>query len=396
MISNRITAMFGLSAPVFAFSHSREVVAAVSRAGGMGIYGASTFSPERVDMDLAWIARHAQGRPFGIDVMIPLKSDGKGQATSASELEAQLMQAIPPGHRQFTEQLLAHFGVPELDTAPPRADDGRPGGPGWRSAWNEFRLGAVESGARQQVEIALRHPIAFLVTALGPPPPDVCAQAGARGVRLGALVGSVRHARQQVAAGVEVIIAQGTEAAAHTGDVSTMVLVPEVVEAVGSQVPVLAAGGIGSGAQLAAALALGAEGAWTGSVWLTCQESDEPAEVIERMLAARSSDTLRSRCRTGKPLRQLRSEWSAAWEAPGAPPMLGMPSQHLLTAHAEERIHRHGRADLTTIPVGQIVGRMNERKAAAEIVQDMMQGCDHALRRTWREAGLNGHSTKGS
>ncbi|VTU46134.1 NAD(P)H-dependent flavin oxidoreductase [Variovorax sp. PBL-E5] len=392
MLATRATALFGIAAPIFAFSHAREVVAAVSRAGGMGIYGASTFSPERVDADLAWIAHHVDGKPFGVDVMIPLKSDGKGTGTDVRTLEAALEQSIPQDHRDFTESLLQRFGVPLLAEAPPRPDDGRPGGPGWRSSWYEFRLGAVESGALMHVEIALRHPIALLVTALGPPPPDVRARARERGIRLGALVGSPRHAQQQVDAGVDLIIAQGTEAAAHTGDISTLVLVPEIVEAV-APVPVLAAGGIGSGAQLAAALALGAEGAWTGSIWLACAESDEPAAVVERLLAARSTDTLRSRCRTGKPLRQLRSEWSAAWEAPDAPPMLGMPSQHLLTAQAEERIQRHGRADLTTIPVGQVVGRMNRVQSAAQIVSSMVEDCESTLVRIRRISSNSNQET---
>lgn len=378
MLRTRITELFGIEAPIFAFTHCRETVAAVSRAGGMGIYGASTFAPERVDADLAWITAKVEGKPFGVDLMMPQKSEGKGTTTDARELEAALQMAIPQAHREFTRALLEQFQVPGLDTAPAVEDDGRPGGRGWRHSWYEFKLGAVETGARLQLEAALRYPIAFLVTALGTPPSDVRERARSRGMKLGALVGSARHARQHIDAGVDVIIAQGTEAAAHTGEISTLVLVPEIAKAV-APVPVLAAGGIGTGEQLAAALALGAEGAWTGSIWLACAESDEPPEVIERMLAARSSDTLRSRCRTGKPLRQLKSPWSAAWEDPASPGMLAMPTQHILTAEAEERIQRHRRADLTTIPVGQIVGAMNSVRPAAEIVRELVADCEATI-----------------
>ncbi|MGE0387832.1 MAG: NAD(P)H-dependent flavin oxidoreductase [Gammaproteobacteria bacterium] len=375
-IPDRITRMFGIEHPIFAFTHAREVVAAVSRAGGMGVYGASTFPPQRVDADLAWIARNCDGRPFGVDVMIPVKWLGQEITGDVAAVEASLESGLPEGHRRFVDGLLDRFGVGPLTAAPPPPADDRPGGRGWRSAWNQFRLGAVEG--QLHVEVALRHPIAFLVTALGPPPPQVVAAARARNVKLGALVGAARHARQHVAAGVDVIIAQGTEAAAHTGDIATMVLVPEIVEAV-APIPVLAAGGIGSGRQLAAAFALGAQGAWTGSIWLACAESDEPPEVIERMLAASSADTVRSSCRTGKPLRQLRSAWADAWAEPEAPPTLPMPTQHLLTADAEERIHRHGRADLTTIPVGQNVGRMQAVRPAADIVAGMMAECRAVL-----------------
>jgi len=383
MLRTRITQMFGIEAPIFAFTHCRETVAAVTRAGGMGIYGAATFAPERVDVDLAWIAANVDGKPFGVDLMMPQDSDGKGTTMDAGELELALQQGIPQAHWEFTNALLDQFQVPGLDTAPPVEGDGRPGGRGWRHSWYEFKLGAVETGARLQLEAAMRHPIAFLVTALGTPPPDVRALARSRGMKLGALVGSVRHARQHVEAGVDVIIAQGTEAAAHTGEISTMVLVPEIAKAV-APTPVLAAGGIGTGEQLAAALALGAEGAWTGSIWLTCAESDEPSEVVERMLAARSSDTLRSRCRTGKPLRQLKSPWSAAWEAPSSPGMLAMPTQHVLTAQAEERFHRHRRGDLTTIPVGQIVGAMSSVRPAADIVRGLVDDCEATIARMGR------------
>lgn len=380
MLETSLTKAFGIEAPIFAFTHCRETVAAVSRAGGMGIYGASPFSPERVDADLEWIARHVDGKPFGVDLMMPLKSDGKGVSQDAAELEAILERDIPERHRKFTKSLLDRFQVPSLASAPQIPESNRPGGRGWRHSWYEFRLGAVDTGARLQLEATLRHPVAFLITALGTPPPDVREIARKRGMKLGALVGSVKHARQQIGAGVDIIIAQGTEAAAHTGEISTFVLLPEIVQAV-APVPVLAAGGIGTGAQLAAALALGAEGGWTGSIWLACAESDEPPEVIERLLAANSSDTLRSRCRTGKPLRQLKSPWAAAWEDPSSPGMLGMPSQHLLTAEAEERIHRHGRADLTTIPVGQIVGAIRQIRSAAEILRDMVAECEAAIDR---------------
>ena len=385
MLKTRLTQMFGIEAPIFAFTHCRETVAAVSRAGGMGIYGAAIVAPERVDSDLAWIAANVEGKPFGVDLMMPQKSDGKGTTAYAGALEEALRQGIPQAHRDFTASLLEQFQVPGLDTAPPVEDDGRPGGRGWRHSWYDFKLGAVETGARLQLEAALRHPIAFLVTALGTPPPDVRALARARGMKLGALVGSAKHARQHVEAGVDVIIAQGTEAAAHTGEISTLVLVPEIARAV-APVPVLAAGGIGSGEQLAAALALGAEGAWTGSIWLACAESDEPPEVVERLLAARSSDTLRSRCRTGKPLRQLKSPWSAAWEGPDSPGMLPMPTQHILTAEAEERIQRHRRADLTTIPVGQVVGAMDSVRPAAEILQALVTDCARTIARMGRLA----------
>ena len=368
-IKTRITELLGIDVPILAFTHCREVVAAVSRAGGMGIYGAAVFSPKRVEADLAWIEKHCDGRPFGVDVMIPFESEGKSMQGTAKEVAGALQKEIPPQHREFVGQLLDRFEVGPLPTPVAESPD-QPGGPCWRSEWNNYPLGSVESGAREHTEVALKFPISLLVTALGPPPPDIRDRARALGIKLGALVGSPNHAQRQVAAGVDLIIAQGEEAAAHAGDVSTLVLVPDIVDVV-HPIPVLAAGGIGCGRQMAAALALGAEGVWTGSIWLATAESDEPPEVIERLLSAKSTHTVRSNCRTGKSLRQLRSPWSAAWAEPNALPTLPMPLQHLLTAEAEERIHRNHRADLTTIPVGQIVGRMNAVRSVADVMRDM-------------------------
>lgn len=374
----QISDLFGIRFPIFAFTHTREVVAAVSRAGGMGVYGAAPFTPERVEADLEWITDHVDGKPFGVDVMLPMRSAARELEGELADIEAALEAQIAPVHHEFVGKLIERFGIPPLSEAPPSPEDNRPGGRDWRTSWHDFRLGAVAQGGQLHAEIALRYPIKFLVSALGPPPPELVKEARQRNIKLGALIGSARHAQKQVQAGVDVVIAQGTEAAAHTGEISTMVLVPEVVDAV-APIPVLAAGGIGSGRQLAAALALGAHGVWMGSVWLASAESDEPDEVIDRLLAAKSSDTVRSPCRTGKPLRQLRSAWSDAWNEPDSPGCLGMPLQHLLTADAEERMHLHRRGDLTAIPVGQIVGRMTERPSSAQVIDRLVRECSNAL-----------------
>jgi NAD(P)H-dependent flavin oxidoreductase YrpB (nitropropane dioxygenase family) len=227
------------------------------------------------------------------------------------------------------------------------------------------------------VDVALRHPIKLLANALGTPPPDVILRAHEKGVKVAALVGTVAQALRHVEAGVDVIVAQGTEAGGHTGEVSTMVLVPEVVDAV-HPVPVLAAGGIGSGRQAAAALALGADGVWTGSIWLTVKESDLPPALIDKVLAAKSTDTVRSRAISGKPARQLRTAWTEAWDKP-TPGTLPMPLQYMATADATARIYRFaGRADsrakeLIGTPIGQIVGRMNTVRSSRDVVYDFMQ-----------------------
>ena len=354
---------FGIEFPIFAFSHCRDVVAAVSKAGGLGVLGALAFPVDQLEVELAWIDEHVDGRPYGVDVVMPASSAGAG--LGGPDLAAQLDAMIPDGHRRYVEEVLDRHHVPPL---PP--DVPRPRG----------LLGWTDQGARSQVEVAMAHPIRLLVSALGPPPPDVVARCRERGIRVAALVGSADHARKQVAAGVDLIVASGTEAGGHTGEISTIVLVPEVVDAV-DPVPVLAAGGIGDGRQLAAVLALGAQGAWTGSIWLTTSESDVSPVVRDKLLGATSRDTVRSRALTGKPARQLRTPWTDAWDDPKGPGPLPMPLQFMLTAEAQTRIGRSNDPALAGSPVGQIVGRMNHVRSTRDVVFDLVEGAVRAIER---------------
>ncbi|MHB8451437.1 MAG: nitronate monooxygenase [Mycobacteriales bacterium] len=357
--------------PLFAFSHCRDVVAAVSRAGGFGVLGALAFSPAELEVELSWIDAHVEGKPYGVDLVMPASYVGQGgKQPSAGELDAM----IPQTHRDFVEHLLADHHVPAL---PPEVAVAAPVAAG---------LG-VDDQATGSVDVALAHPTRMLVNALGPPPKEVIDRAQAQGVLVGALVGNRRHAEKQVAQGVDVIVAQGTEAGGHCGEVTTMVLVPDVVDAVGPDVPVLAAGGIGTGRQMAAALALGAQGAWTGSIWLTVAEADTPVDAVSNILAASSSDTVRSKAMTGKPARQLRSAWTEAWERPDAPATLPMPLQGMLHQEAARRFVRAHSRELTGFPAGQIVGRMDRVRPAQEVVFSLVE---EWIATTQRLAGLVG------
>ncbi len=341
---------FGIEYPIFAFTHCRDVVAAVSKAGGFGVLGAVGFSPEQLEIELDWIDEHVDGKPYGVDTVMPQKfaADVHG---SEEELRAQIRTMIPDAHWRYVDDLMQRFDLPELTD-----DDSFGGVVGW-----------AEDVARRHVDIALAHPIKLIANALGSPPKDVIDLAHEHGVKVAALAGKAQHAERHVNNGVDIIVAQGYEAGGHTGEVATMVLVPEAVDAV-APTPVLAAGGIGSGRQIAAALALGAQGVWMGSLWLTTAESSSSPESVEAMLEASSSDTVRSRCYTGKPARMLRNAWTDAWEDPEGPGPLGMPLQNILTAEANARISRSHRKDLAFSPVGQIVGSMN----AVQPVRDVM------------------------
>jgi NAD(P)H-dependent flavin oxidoreductase YrpB (nitropropane dioxygenase family) len=343
--------------PIFAFSHCRDVVAAVSRAGGFGVLGALAFTPAELEVELSWIDDHCDGKPYGVDLVMPANYVGAGgKQPSAEDLAAM----IPQGHKDFVESVLQEYNVPPI---PPEVEQGRAIAAG---------LG-VDDQATGAVDVALKHPSKLLVNALGPPPKDVVDKAHDHGVKVAALVGSKVHAQKQVDQGVDIIVAQGTEAGGHTGEISTMVLVPEIVDQVGTDVPVLAAGGIGTGRQMAAAFALGAQGVWTGSIWLTVAEADTGKEALDNLLEASSRDTVRSRAMTGKPARQLRTAWTEAWEREGAPPTLPMPLQGLLWGEMARRVSRAHTKELSGFPVGQIVGRMDRVRPTQEVMMDLVE-----------------------
>ncbi|GAA1779230.1 nitronate monooxygenase family protein [Actinomadura chokoriensis] len=362
-VRTRVTELFGIEYPIFAFSHCRDVVAAVSRAGGMGVLGALHFTPEELELELKWLDENVGGKPYGVDVVMPAKYEGADMG-DAEELLGKLQGMIPAENRKFLEDLLAEHGVD-----PPSEKAGK------------ALLGWTDVTARPQVEVALKHPIALLANALGPPPADVVEQAHEHGVKVAGLASNARHARKQVEVGVDIIVAQGTEAGGHTGDVSTMVLIPEVVDAVGEDTIVLAAGGIGRGRQMAAGMALGADGVWTGSIWLTVDEADTPERALPKLLNATSRDTVRSRAWTGKPARFLKTAWTEAWESEQSPGYLPMPMQFMLIADALPRIQRSGDGELVTFPVGQIVGSMNQIKPAAQVVYDLIEEYVEAIER---------------
>jgi NAD(P)H-dependent flavin oxidoreductase YrpB (nitropropane dioxygenase family) len=353
----------GIEHPIVGFTPSEHVAAAISRAGGLGVLGCVRFN-DAADLDkvLDWMDANTGGRPYGIDVVMPANIPAEGAAIDLNQL-------IPAGHREFVDQTLIRLGVPPL----PDDADASDGVLGW-----------LHSVARAQVEVALAHPARLIANALGSPPADIIASAHDRGMLVAALAGRAAHAQSHVAAGVDIVVAQGYEAGGHTGEIASMVLVPEVVDAVGPDVPVLAAGGIGSGRQIAAALALGATGVWMGSAWLITTEYAELSPLPglrEALIAATSSDTVRSRIYSGKPARLLKNSWTEAWLQPGAPEPLPMPLQNLLVAEAHQRLMRSGNPDVIPMPVGQIVGRMNEVKPVADVIAALVTELDEAVAR---------------
>jgi NAD(P)H-dependent flavin oxidoreductase YrpB (nitropropane dioxygenase family) len=366
MMNTPICQMLGIEFPLVAFTHCRDVVVAVSKAGGMGVFGAVTLTPEQLEEELTWIDAHINGKPYGVDLIIPNKVEGKGEDISHETIFSRL----PEEHKAFANNLLAAYEVDATGLEDLRVQ---------QLSFTDNLRGA---GTDSMLDVAFRHPIKLIANALGVPPKAMLDRGREHGVVVAALVGAREHALTQVAAGVDVLVVAGGEAGGHCGDVSTMVLVPEVcraLEAARLTTPVLAAGGIATGAQMAAAMAMGAAGVWCGSVWLTTSEAETNPVVKEKMLAASSRDTVRSRSRTGKPSRQLRSPWTDAWEADDAPKPLPMPFQSLISEPALRKVDKisqsghPGAKALATYWVGQAVGLMNQTMSASQVVQEFKE-----------------------
>lgn len=364
------TELVGIDLPIFAFSHCRDVVAAVTNAGGCGVLGAVAHSPEQLDIDLKWIEDEVKGKPYGVDLLVPEKFVGADEGGLDRDALGAL---LPAEHLAFLEDLLERYDVPP---APDDIDIGR-------------GVGGMRVDPKSMaplLDVCFAHKPGLVASALGPPPAHFLERAHSAGLPVAALAGSVDHARRHAAAGADLIVAQGTEAGGHTGMIATMVLVPDVVDAVGP-LPVLAAGGIASGRQLAAGMALGADGAWCGSVWLTTEEAETPPEVKEKFLRAGPGDTVRSRSITGKPARMLRTQWTDEWERADGPGPLPMPIQPLLVGPALQRIYRgagkpgSGANQLATYFVGQVVGSMTTVKPTRRVVLEMIEEFIDAVQR---------------
>lgn len=361
-----ICELLGIEFPLFAFSHCRDVVAAVSRAGGFGVFGASRTSlgsapqtPESVEEELRWIDDHVGDKPYGVDLLIPENLSTKGeQGVSYKSLQTR----IPEQHKKFAKDLLAKHDV-KVDYE--FSAEGEP------QPYDHDRAMAI-------MEVAVKHSkVRLLANALGIAPPEMIALGRKHGIPVAALIGSKEHAIRQVNAGVDILVAQGTEAGGHCGEVSTLVLVPEVLKAIRSfsKVPVLAAGGIMTGQQMAGCMAMGAAGAWTGSVWLTTAEAETSNPVREKLLAASSRDTVRSKSRSGKPARQLRTAWTEAWDGPDSPGALPMPLQTMLSSPAYRAFDKAAEGGnekanaLVGYIVGQGIGLVDSVQSAVSVVQ---------------------------
>ena len=356
-----ICEMFEIEFPLVAFSHCRDVVVAVSKAGGMGVLGAVGHTPEMLEQDLKWIDEHIDGKPYGVDILVPNTFEGKGSSMTSEDLR----NMIPQEYREFRADVLKEYDV-----------DGESLRGGEEAKDIEIQSDS-RFGKNLKEQGAFSHPIKLIANALGVPPKWMLDMGKENNVKVAALLGAKEHAIRQVEAGVDILVVSGTEGGGHCGSVSTMVLIPEVKRAIKDMgnVPILAAGGIATGEQMAGIMAMGADGVWCASVFLPTTEAETSENIKEKMVNATSSQTVRSKSRTGKHSRQLQSAWTDAWESKDAPEPLPMPLQTMVGEPAlaivskQATLGHEGAKKLDTYWVGQGIGLVNETISAGQTVQ---------------------------
>ena len=357
-MQTHVMKLLGLEAPIFAFSHCRDVVAAVSRTGGMGVLGTTHVTPEQLDVELAWLDEHTEGKDYGVDLMFASNAREEFEGMTIIDVD----KYIPAEHRKFVDDLMKKHNVPELP-------------PGEREeVFDEYMRGMIRThkSAEARLEVLLNHPKAkVMASALGVPPTHVTDKCHEKGLMVIGMVGRPKHVKRHRDAGMDIIVSSGHEAGGHVGEIAGLVLTPQVVEEAGD-IPVLHAGGIARGKQIAAAIALGAQGVWTGTIWLGTSQAETTPLVKEKLFAATSADTLRSKCGTGHPARRLRSAWVEAWEADDAPKALPMPLQSILVNEALERMDRYQPRELVSYPAGQGVGMMHEQTDVRSVFLELL------------------------
>jgi NAD(P)H-dependent flavin oxidoreductase YrpB (nitropropane dioxygenase family) len=348
-----ITKRFGITYPIFAFSHSVDVVIAVSKAGGFGVFGGTRSTPDEIEAALHAIRAGIGDKPFGIDLVIP---QGMPAKNNREDIEAE----IPAGHKAFVEHIYEKYSVP----APTK--------PGMRT-----RFVRSEETARQQVRVVLESDVNLLALGVGSPP-DVISLAKERGKTVLSLVGQPKHAVKAIAAGADILVAQGYDAGGHTGEIGTFSLVPQIVDIAGGR-PVLAAGGVVSGRHIAAALAMGAQGVWTGTRWLLTAENHTDPRILAKLIAAESADTIVSRSESGKTFRQIKSAWTDEWHAPDAPQPLKMPYHDILVGDLLGAIDEHKVEPLMHSGAGQGIGMLKSATTVASVMSDLVSETEAAL-----------------
>jgi len=329
-----------------------ELVVAVSEAGGLGVLGGSGFTVDELREAIREI-RAKTDKPFGVDLLLPQKLDlggGLGQAGIQEMPLSLVVQSIPQAHQEWVQKIKGEMGLSDAEIM--------------------VRMTTTTMRPLEAVKVCIEEKVPLFCAGLGNPG-FMVEEAHAQGIKVLSITGNVKNARRMAQSGIDLLVAQGHEGGGHTGRIGTMALLPQVIDAA-SPVPVLAAGGIGDGRGVAAALAMGCVGVWVGTRFLATNEGGALEVNKRRIIESTDEDTRVSRAYTGKTLRASYNKFHDLWDNSGLEP-LPFPTQVLISSSLLAAFIKANQDDYVGGLAGQISGLIKEIKPARQVLEEMVE-----------------------
>jgi nitronate monooxygenase len=328
------------------------LVVAVSEAGGMGVLGGSGYTVEGLREAIREI-KSQTNKPYGVDLLLPQKLDiggGLGQKGPKELPLSAILKSLPKPHQDWVKKVKEDLQLPELEIM--------------------VRMNTTTMRPQEAIQVCLEEKVPLFCAGLGNPG-FMVKDAHAAGMKVLGITGNTKNARRMAQSGIDLLVAQGHEGGGHTGRIGTLAMLPQAIDAA-YPVPVLAAGGIGDGRGLAAALAMGCVGVWVGTRFLATVEGGALAVNKQHILNSTDEDTRVSRAYTGKTLRASYNKFHDLWDGSGLEP-LPFPTQVLISSALLASFVKGKKDDYVGGLAGQISGLIKEIKPAGQVLEEMVE-----------------------
>jgi NAD(P)H-dependent flavin oxidoreductase YrpB (nitropropane dioxygenase family) len=329
-----------------------ELVVAVSEAGGLGVLGGSGFTVDELQEAIREIKAQTD-KPYGVDLLLPKHLDlGRGMDMKrVEELPlSQVLEALPKAHLEWVKKIKEEMGLPDVEIM--------------------VKMNTTTMRPKEAVKVCIEEKIPLFCAGLGNPG-FMVEEAHANGIKVLGITGNTKNAYRMAQSGIDLLVAQGHEAGGHTGRIGTMALLPQAIDAA-APVPVLAAGGIGDGRGVAAALAMGCIGVWMGTRFLVTKEGGALEVNKQRILQSTDEDTRVSTAYTGKTLRASYNKFHDLWDSSGLDP-IPFPTQVLISSALLASFIEADKTDFVGGLAGQISGLVKEIEPARRVLQEMVE-----------------------
>jgi nitronate monooxygenase len=343
----------------------KELVVAVSEAGGLGVLGAAGYTVDELREEIREIKKRTD-KPFGVDLLLPSQTVNAGdqEPQDSSEIAlSEVIKGLPRAHYDWIMKVKEEMGLPDMEA--------------------KVRMGSTTLRPHASIRVCIEEGVPLFCAGLGNPG-FMVKDAHAAGMKVLGISGNTKNARRIARGGADLVVAQGYEGGGHTGRIGSIALWPQAVDAA-APTPVLAAGGIGDGRGVAAALAVGCVGVWVGTRFLASVEGGALPIQKETILEATDEDTRKSYLYTGKTSRTIYNRFHDLWEQSGLEP-LPFPVQNMFASALAEMFNKAEKKEFMGPFSGQIAGLITEIKPAAQILKDLVEEAVEVLTRKLPES----------